>query len=128
MGAQVAALPASAHRGCVVASCGGDGLVRLWNAHTLEPLRTLEGHRSLVIGVALSADGAVGVSGSADGTVRLWNTTDGTLLRTLRVDRRYERLDITGLAGVTEAQRRTLLALGAVDRAVGPALHASIEV
>jgi WD40 repeat protein len=88
----------------------------MWNAHTLEPLRTLAGHRSLVFGVALSADGAVGVSGSADGTVRLWKTADGALLRTLRVDRRSERLDITGLSGVTEAQRRTLLALGAVDR------------
>jgi hypothetical protein len=29
---------------------------------------------------------------------------------------RYERLDITGLTGVTEAQRAALLAPGAVDR------------
>jgi hypothetical protein len=42
------------------------------------------------------------------------------LLRTLRVDRRYERLDITGLSGVTEAQRTALLALGAVDRGTAP--------
>jgi hypothetical protein len=37
-------------------------------------------------------------------------------LRTLRGDRRYERLDITGLTGVTEAQRQAMLALGAVER------------
>ena len=37
-------------------------------------------------------------------------------LRTLRADRRYERLDITGLTGVNEAQRATLLALGAIDQ------------
>jgi hypothetical protein len=30
--------------------------------------------------------------------------------------RRYERLDITGLTGITDAQRTALLALGAVDR------------
>jgi hypothetical protein len=37
-------------------------------------------------------------------------------LRTLRAEGRYERLDITGLTGVTAAQRAALLALGAVDR------------
>ncbi len=39
----------------------------------------------------------------------------GSCLRTLRSDRRYERLDITGLTGVTAAERAALLALGAVD-------------
>ncbi len=64
----------------------------------------------------MSADAELGVSGGADGAVRLWDTAEGSPLRVLRVDRRYERLDITGLSGVTEAQRRALLALGAVDR------------
>ena len=59
-------------------------------------------------------------SGGEDGTVRLWEARSGTCLRTLRVDRRYERLDITGLSGVTEAQRTALLALGAVDRGTAP--------
>jgi hypothetical protein len=55
-------------------------------------------------------------SGSFDGTVRLWDATSRTCLRTLRSDRRYERLDITGLTGVTDAQHAALLALGAVER------------
>jgi WD40 repeat protein len=45
-------------------------------------------------------------SGGVDGTVRVWNPSDGALQRTLRGDRRYERLDITGLTGVTEANAR----------------------
>jgi hypothetical protein len=32
-------------------------------------------------------------------------------------ERRYKRLDITGLTGITEAQHDALLALGAVDHA-----------
>jgi hypothetical protein len=35
--------------------------------------------------------------------------------RTLRAERRYERLAITGLTGVTSAQRAALLALGAIE-------------
>jgi WD40 repeat protein len=55
-------------------------------------------------------------SGGQDGTVRLWETSSGACVATLRSDRRYERLDISGLTGVTAAQRAALLALGAVEQ------------
>ena len=69
-----------------------------------------------VRGVALSADGRLLASGSYDGTARLWGTGTGTSLHTLRTEPRYERVDITGLTGVTAAQRLALLALAAIDR------------
>jgi hypothetical protein len=49
--------------------------------------------------------------------IRLWDTVSGANVRTLRSDRQYERLDITGLTGLTEAQRAALLALGAIEQA-----------
>ncbi|HWE62212.1 MAG TPA: tetratricopeptide repeat protein, partial [Chloroflexota bacterium] len=101
----------------LVASGSVDGTARLWEAASGRLLVTMQGHSSLVWGVALSRDGRLVASASRDGTVKLWEASSGVCLRTLRADRPYERLDITGLSGVTAAQRAALLALGAVEQA-----------
>ena len=69
-----------------------------------------------IVSIAQNDDGLVAASGSVDGTLRIWDVPTGTCRHTLRGDRRYERLDITGLTGVTPAQRGALLALGAIER------------
>jgi WD40 repeat protein len=55
------------------------------------------------MGVQLSTNGALVISGSADGTAKLWQAGSGYLIRTLRPDRTYERMNISGLIGVTDA-------------------------
>ena len=102
--------------GWLVASGSFDGTVRLWEASTGAPLATLKGHTGGVRGVALSADRRLLATGGYDGTARLWEASTGSWLSTLRAERRYERLDITGLTGVTSAQLGALLALGAAQR------------
>jgi hypothetical protein len=47
--------------------------------------------------------------------VRVWDAQRGVPLRTLRPDRPYERMNITGTAGLSDTQRTALIALGAVD-------------
>jgi hypothetical protein len=37
-------------------------------------------------------------------------------VRTLRADRPYEGMNITGVTGITEAQKATLKALGAIEK------------
>ena len=106
--------------GRLLASGGFDGTVRLWETATEQLLATIQGHLGPVWGVALSADGRMLASGGSDGTARIWEVPGGACVHTLRCDRRYERADITGLTGVTLAQRAALLAQGAFEQPAAP--------
>jgi WD40 repeat protein len=99
--------------GRLIASCAVDGTIRLWDAASRRHLATLTSHPGIVYGVALSADGRRLVSGGDDGFLKLWNVQSGTCLHALRPDRLYERMEITDLTGMTEAQKLAMLALGA---------------
>ena len=53
------------------------------------------------------------------GTILLWERQTSKCLMTLRSDRPYERMNISGVKGITEAQKVTLKALGAVEEEDG---------
>jgi WD40 repeat protein len=60
-------------------------------------------------------DGKMLASGSHDGTVKIWEARAGICLKTLCCHRPYEGMDITGVTGLTEVQKTTLKALGAIE-------------
>lgn len=99
--------------GAMIASGSADQTVRLWDAHTGQLLKTLQGHTNWIGSAVFSPDGMTVASGSADETIKLWDVLTGECLKTLRPDRPYEGMNITGVAGLTEAQKETLKALGA---------------
>jgi WD40 repeat protein len=112
--------------GATLASSSQDQTVRLWDANTGACLCILEGHTGPVYSVAwglLQRDGSedytsVLASSSADGTIKLWQVETGQCVKTLRIDRPYEGMNITELTGITDAQRTTLQALGAIMESV----------
>jgi WD40 repeat protein len=63
----------------------------------------------------VSPDGRKLASCGNDGAIRLWGLESGEPLHTLRRDRPYERLTITGIRGLTQAEIATLRALGAIE-------------
>jgi WD40 repeat protein len=100
--------------GEVMVSGGVDGTLGVWETETGRQRALLHGHSSEVWGVALSDNSRLIMSGGLDGTVRLWDLERGGVeLRTMRPDRPYERMDITGLTGISDIERSALVALGA---------------
>ncbi|HLK61691.1 MAG TPA: TIR domain-containing protein [Chthonomonadaceae bacterium] len=75
---------ASSPDGKWLASGAQDKTVRVWEADTGSPVRTLEGHMSSVTSVCWSQDGKWLASGAHDKTVRVWEAETGVLVRTLK--------------------------------------------
>lgn len=101
--------------GQLIASGSASQTVKLWHIESGQCLQEFKGHTRQVTSVSFRADGKVLASSSEDETIKLWNVETGECLQTLRADRPYEGMNITGVTGLTEAQKATLKALGAVE-------------
>ncbi|BBC26960.1 NB-ARC domain-containing protein [Pseudanabaena sp. ABRG5-3] len=101
----------------ILAFCGYASGVKLWCLRTHQYLNDLEGNFGIgyMGDVIFSADGQLLASGGEDGTNRLWNVQTGKSFKLLKIPKPYEEMNINGVKGLTEAQKSTLKALGAVE-------------
>jgi WD40 repeat protein len=89
-----------------------EGKLCWWDIPSGACVRVCAGHQGTVHSLKVSPDGHRLASCGDDGAIKLWDVQSGQHLQTLQRDRPYERLNITGIRGVTEAQKMTLHALG----------------
>jgi WD40 repeat protein/transcriptional regulator with XRE-family HTH domain len=101
--------------GELVLSGGSDGRLRWWEVQSGQCVRVREAHRGTVQSLKVSPDGSRLASCGDDGAIVLWDLYSGEQFQTLRRDRPYERLNITGIRGLSDAQKASLHALGAFE-------------
>lgn len=113
-------------------SGGFDSTIRVWDLRTGQCLQVLKEHIGVVYSLVsksnyqqseqaevsswavISRDVQL-ISGGSDETIKGWDIATGKCLKTLRVARPYEEMNITNVKGLTQAQKSTLKALGAVE-------------
>lgn len=107
--------------GRILASSSLDATVRIWDVREGRCLRVLQGHTRWVLSVTFTRGemfsrsiGQVLASASDDQTIRFWDIETGECLKILKNERPYEGMNITGVVGITEAQKSALKALGAI--------------
>ncbi len=95
-------------------SSGFDQTVRVWDLQTGQCLQIMQGHTGHIPALA-SASHATVFSGSFDETIKLWNINTGKLLKSFQSPRPYEQMNIIDTVGLTDAERESLKALGAIE-------------
>lgn len=100
--------------GELLISSGADRTIRLWSVATGDCQAILGQHQHWVWSLSQSLSDGILLSASQDETIQAWNLKTQTLLKTLRCSRPYEGMRIPATSGLTEAQKTTLEALGAI--------------
>jgi predicted ATPase/WD40 repeat protein/DNA-binding SARP family transcriptional activator len=101
--------------GTLLVSAGLDRSVRLWDVETGTQRALLGYHEQYALDVAFSPDGKQVASIGKGGALCLWQLDTYARRHTLRAPGPYEGTNITGVTGISEAQKAALRALGAVE-------------
>jgi WD40 repeat protein len=94
---------------------GGARTLEHWQFLTGKRLATQAGHTNWVWSIAYSADGRRLASAGEDETIAIWDVDRPQSTHTLRIDRPYEQMQITGATGLQPGQIQTLKLLGAIE-------------
>jgi WD40 repeat protein len=89
--------------------------VHFWDIQTQKCVHQFSIREDSIRSANFSPDGQTLATGSNDGIIRLWDIKTGRCKVILQSPRPYEDTNITGVQGLSEAQRTSLLALGAID-------------
>ncbi|MBX3053499.1 MAG: PD40 domain-containing protein [Caldilineaceae bacterium] len=104
----------SSSDGAWLASTGVEKSLRLWEGESGR-LRWAVDLQAPVESLAFSPDSRQLYTGNLEGDVEVWDATNGALLRRMQPPGPYAGMNIRGATGISEAQRASLLALGAVE-------------
>jgi len=101
--------------GVLLAYVVESAVVEIWSNRQQQVLHRLYGHTSSIKTLAFSPVEPLLASSGWDGLICLWDLATGNCLHTLHPEGPYAGMKITGVTGISEAQKTALRALGAVE-------------
>lgn len=109
------------HDGKMLASGSQDRTVRVWNVDTGQCERVWQSDNE-ISSVVFSPAGDLVAGGDSEGWITLWDVRTGEQCAVLKREKLYEGMNMLGARGLSQMQRDSLFALGAVerDREAGP--------
>ena len=103
--------------GELLASGSHDGTIKLWQVKQKQLCATLT-HGGWVKAISFRTCPTTAqlqlVSGSQNGTIKLWDVDSKNCIKTLSSPKPYSQMNITGVTGVSEQEKETLITLGAI--------------
>jgi WD40 repeat protein len=105
--------------GKTLATCGNDGLVKLWSVPDTKLIRELQAHDCHVYNTAFHPDGRRLISADLKGVVKVWDLSNGTVERELdaKILHKYDpsfMADIGGVRGMAVSADGALLACAGI--------------
>lgn len=101
--------------GELLVSGATDATLHVWDPTTGEEIYALDGYPQGISDIAFYPNHNLSVITGNDGWIRLYDIASRTLLHTLKAPGPYAGMNITGVTGISDAQRDALRALGAVE-------------
>jgi WD40 repeat protein len=98
----------------LLASSSDDQTIRLWD-FTLRNTVSFTEHTQGVESLSFSPQDPVLASSSEDETIKIWDLQRGECRKTLKIHRLYEGMNINHATGLNQAQKETIIALGATN-------------
>ncbi|EDX82790.1 hypothetical protein S7335_1093 [Synechococcus sp. PCC 7335] len=100
--------------GQFLAMSGPDATIRIWDVVHSTWVKALSGQNSYIQSLVWRPCDRWLASGYADGEIALWDISSGNRIRTFIPERLYEGMNITGVTGISDAQRDALMQFGAI--------------